>query len=968
MALSDHKITDAAIAEKGVVAAPDQLSGSARTNKMLFDRLIREAVKEDYNGLIDALMAATGAGEIGAAVDGLTGATIQAILNSIKTALDSKISSAVTEAALALKSDKAVTNKHIKSVELDEATGTFTFTRENGTKIVIDTALEKVAVNFTYDEDSQSLILTLADDSTETVSLAAFVTTTEFDDSGTIEWSVSGSKVKATVKEGSITDTMLSSALKAMLMGYVNRAATSATNAASSERNAASSAATANSARYSAESAADNAASSQSAAKQSENNAKTYESRASSSANNARLSETKASTYASSAAESIKHAPRINSSGKWELWDATQGAYVATEYTAIGEDGTKWYVYTKGVMNSGGTHIIEPVDTTMVVGDFLLQTFQSTYNIYTITGIAPTTVSGEEKYYVSLGYVGNIKGDKGDKGDPGSDANVTFANIIAALGYTPVNPNQIVWATPEQYGAVGDGATDDTNAINACLAANRNVIFAKTYRVKADKNNYNGSSAPDRYTYGVSVPSGRTLLFGGGSKLVCQTSNAAYSAALYLYGTSDVSIIGATIEGDRETNTLTTGEWGHGIVCRAANDVTIRDCTIYNCFGDGIVIGTSTATDENAIGSNICVENCKIYNNRRQGITVGGGKNITIKDCEIYEINGTAPQAGIDIETNKAATEVSNLLISNCYFHDNATWDITNTNGAQTGIVIEDCRCNGKVNVGTGEVAICGGSYRCICPVGGQITISDVTVAQIFGNPQGTVVRSSKIIGNEADSYTIAFDQDIGCDLTLIGCEITDVRNIIAKSTGIITFLDCKVVHKTDRSFSSQGHIRAFNTVFDFSDAAVNTQPVNCATIELNNCDFYTAGNGPLIGINDETTAKDWINNRFHGSLTTLSYKANRLIKNFFNFSHTKIKSTATGARIGNVWSDLDEGATTDAEKETWNNKQNAIPDLETIRTNATAGAAKVSCTDATVESYGYLKLGDLPKYEGGVS
>ena len=325
MALSDHKITDAAIAEKGVVAAPDQLSGSARTNKMLFDRLIREAVKAHYNGLIDALMAATGAGEIGAAVDGLSGATIQAILNSVKTELDSKISSAVTEAALTLKSDKAVTNKHIKSVELDEATGTFTFTRENGTKIVIGTALEKVAVNFTYDEDSQSLLLTLADGSTETVSLAAFVTTTEFDDSSTIEWSVSGRKVKAAVKDGSITDTMLSSALKTMLLGYVNRAATSATNAASSERNAASYAATANGAKYSAESAATDAARSRSAARQSENNA--------------RSSETKASTYASSAAESIKHAPRINTDGKWELWSATKNAYVATEYTAIGKDG-----------------------------------------------------------------------------------------------------------------------------------------------------------------------------------------------------------------------------------------------------------------------------------------------------------------------------------------------------------------------------------------------------------------------------------------------------------------------------------------------------------------------------------------------------------------------------------------------------------------------------------------------------
>ena len=30
-----------------------------------------------------------------------------------------------------------------------------------------------------------------------------------------------------------------------------------------------------------------------------------------------------------------------------------------------------------------------------------------------------------------------LKGDKGDKGDPGSDANVTKANVVAALGYTP---------------------------------------------------------------------------------------------------------------------------------------------------------------------------------------------------------------------------------------------------------------------------------------------------------------------------------------------------------------------------------------------------------------------------------------------------------------------------------------------------------------------------------------------------
>ena len=66
------------------------------------------------------------------------------------------------------------------------------------------------------------------------------------------------------------------------------------------------------------------------------------------SATSAGESATAAANSAASAAESIKHAPRINDDGKWELWDATTNAYVATEYTSIGKDGVRglgWYQY-----------------------------------------------------------------------------------------------------------------------------------------------------------------------------------------------------------------------------------------------------------------------------------------------------------------------------------------------------------------------------------------------------------------------------------------------------------------------------------------------------------------------------------------------------------------------------------------------------------------------------------------------
>ena len=325
MSITSFKITDSDISSKGVVAAPTVLNGSPEENKRIFDRLVREVLKGDFNALVDALAATTGAGEIGAAVEGLTGETVQAILSALKTLLDSKAASADMEAALGGKSDTSVTDAHFKSVAFDAGTGVFTFTKENGTTVTVDTALEKVAVNFAYDEDTQSLVLTLADGSTQRVSLAAFLTTTEFEDSNTIEWSVSGSKVRATIKSGSITDAMLSSTLKTMLQGYVSAAATSATNAAASEAASLSYKAAAQEAAAAAVESREQAASSQTAA-----------------AGSAAAAKSDADRAASASA----HQPQISSDGYWEMWDLTQGVYVKTTYKAQGPAGENGDSYT----------------------------------------------------------------------------------------------------------------------------------------------------------------------------------------------------------------------------------------------------------------------------------------------------------------------------------------------------------------------------------------------------------------------------------------------------------------------------------------------------------------------------------------------------------------------------------------------------------------------------------------------
>jgi hypothetical protein len=60
MALDDMKIVASDYVGKDVTSAPDILRGDARTNKEIFDRLVKEVVAPKHNGLIDTIKAEQG--------------------------------------------------------------------------------------------------------------------------------------------------------------------------------------------------------------------------------------------------------------------------------------------------------------------------------------------------------------------------------------------------------------------------------------------------------------------------------------------------------------------------------------------------------------------------------------------------------------------------------------------------------------------------------------------------------------------------------------------------------------------------------------------------------------------------------------------------------------------------------------------------------------------------------------------
>lgn len=127
----------------------------------------------------------------------------------------------------------------VESISFEESTGIFTIAKKNGSVLKIDTKLEKIAVNFSYDKSTEQIILTLIDGTKQYIDLSVLITQYEFIDTGTIGFEITAEgKVKATVLDGSITEDKLQPNYLADIKVEVAKAQKSQSAAAQSEKNA----------------------------------------------------------------------------------------------------------------------------------------------------------------------------------------------------------------------------------------------------------------------------------------------------------------------------------------------------------------------------------------------------------------------------------------------------------------------------------------------------------------------------------------------------------------------------------------------------------------------------------------------------------------------------------------------------------------------------------------------------------
>jgi hypothetical protein len=319
----------------------------------------------------------------------------------------------------------------------------------------------------------------------------------------------------------------------------------------------------------------------------------------------------------------------------------------------------------------------------------------------------------------------------------GATVKVSVANLSAAAAYTPAGVGAVVTTVQtklresvsvKDFGAVGDGVTDDTLAIVAfhsaikAIGSNVRGVYPPGVYVFSPQNHYSSAYA---WRFAVELVDVHDVTIEGyGATLkqvipsgwvVNATSNygneeGAIQFRSFGNGTCyNINILGLNCEMQKLTYSSGTGDGASmGIALRGVVDYRIEDCTVTNSSTDGIYCGpTYSSTYGGAKGH---IVNCYSKGANRNALSIVQNSKVRVIGGRYADSSGGSYQAGIDLEPDAGYTQsdivvigaeisgnglrglasirTSNAIISNCVF-GNLAKEIS-IEGASSGIQIQN--------------------------------------------------------------------------------------------------------------------------------------------------------------------------------------------------------------------------------------------------------------------------------------
>ena len=441
------------------------------------------------------------------------------------------------------KATKEEVSTLVQDVAFEEKTGIITIVKKNGSKVTIDTQMEKIAVNFSYNAGTQQIILTLIDGTKQYIDLAALITQYEFLESDTVAFSIdSAGKVSAIVKEASIQEKHLqpnyladikvevakAQASQSAAAKSESNAKASETAAATSESNAAASATKAqsyatggtnsrtgedtdNAKYYSQQSAQSQSAAAESAdtantkAEEAEASAATAKTNADNAAGSANIANEKANSAANSATIAVSN----SNAAQQYASNAAASADTAQNYAVADTDSAKYYYEQARRISESFSGALRPMGTVAFANLSALSATTSG-NMYNISdqfvttsdfkeGAGNTIPAGANVYKTEDGKWDVLAGTPvtGVKGSAESEYRRGNVNITAEnVGAIPVDGNAGSATTVQDYndtskkikvGWVGSALNEDQILAVACYSGgDDDTVKAKIKDVTKD--------------------------------------------------------------------------------------------------------------------------------------------------------------------------------------------------------------------------------------------------------------------------------------------------------------------------------------------------------------------------------------------------------------------------------------------------------------------------------------------------
>lgn len=245
------------------------------------------------------------------------------------------------------------------------------------------------------------------------------------------------------------------------------------------------------------------------------------------------------------------------------------------------------------------------------------------------------------------------------------------------------------------YGATGDGTTDDTAAIQATVDAAHadggGTVYLPngTYMILA---NVPSTSTPNFLgdEGGVALKDNVNFFMDNGVTLKAFPTSQNQYVILRCYNKTNVTIVGGTVEGERDEHSGSTGEWGYGLAITGGSNVKVQGTTFKDCWGDGINI-QAMPSPAFTPAMNIQIDQVLCDNNRRQAMSLEGVMGIVVTRSKFSNTSGTAPAAGVDIEPYNETNEVKSIHFRDCTFTNNDNAGILALRGSALDFLVDGC-------------------------------------------------------------------------------------------------------------------------------------------------------------------------------------------------------------------------------------------------------------------------------------